>query len=88
MDGEEKLSWRKRIHYWLCDLFGVVSCDDFYALYKDMEKFVQAVDIFAKSQAEFNQLVAEKIGIRMKDDAETKMKNMLSEKDSMERMFG
>jgi len=90
---KEKIKLSKKIHYWFCDLFNVVSKDDFYALLYDFDRVLGSLNNFIVAQTKFNKVVAEKLSLSQKDfldDAtdEYKKKNAELEKDSLERMFG
>lgn len=81
MVGKKEFTLRQRIHYWFCDLFNIVSYDDFY-------NFCENLDKYFISQNNFNRLVGDRLHLKLKDDDFLK-ENKKVEKDNNDRgMFG
>ena len=57
---KNKFTLRQRIHYWMCDVFNLVSQDDFIS-------FCEHLDQYLAKQNQFNQLVGNKLKLKRKD---------------------
>jgi len=63
-----KPSFRMKLHFWLCDLFNLVSFDDFSELVFECSKRINDIDNFIKAQTEFDERIAERLHIGKKFD--------------------
>lgn len=81
---DSRFTLRQRVHYWFCDRFNIVSYDDFVDLMSLLDKKFLSIDHFARSQAELDRKMVERLSLQYEFD-EGKSKNDKAVRDSYER---